>query len=546
VLFFIITLTPIMSFADHTEITIIPVAGSGTPGCEITSRCFIPSVATVDVGSVVTFLNTDTAAHTFTAETGSKISGEFDTGLLFTGNSFEFVPKTSGVISYLCVIHPWMTGLIIVQEAEIDDSKPSQNLGMTITATADKGSDTITVTGKTVSNVTDVTFRVTFPNGTDVVAIDQVTPDDNGNFVTKFKINSLWKENGFYTITAKQNIPQQNSLYSLKVLVEIKNGITERTFVTDSTLEAETFVPVKPIISNDSQSTSHVTHVQMQKSTYSNNEKIVFTGITDGKSLVSIIIRDSSNNYKGMVSDPSSSYGFFSTIPKSVSNIFSEKGTYTATAFTDMQKEKDGKTIQLYYDGSSVFAERFVPEPSSNPIPQDNTPPKILKPADITVDANNQDDGIIVNYDVLAIDDTDNLVKPLCNPRSGSFFTIGNNMVTCHAVDSAGNNASPISFSITVIPSGIIIPEWVKNIAQFWCENKLENSSFIEGIQYLIDNDIITVMISDEVTMRSQSSPQDIPEWVKNNACWWSQGLINDEEFASGIEYLVSNKIILV
>ena len=26
------------------------------------------------------------------------------------------------------------------------------------------------------------------------------------------------------------------------------------------------------------------------------------------------------------------------------------------------------------------------------------------------------------------------------------------------------------------------------------------------------------------------------PKWIKNNACWWSQGLISDDEFASGLE----------
>ena len=39
---------------------------------------------------------------------------------------------------------------------------------------------------------------------------------------------------------------------------------------------------------------------------------------------------------------------------------------------------------------------------------------------------------------------------------------------------------------------------------------------------------------------------QQIPGWVKNNAKWWSEEKISDEDFANGIEYLVKNGIIQV
>ena len=116
------------------------------------------------------------------------------------------------------------------------DAFAQQNQGMAIIATADKGSDTITVTGKTVSSITDVTFRVTSPSGNTVVEIDQITPDNDGNFVKEFNIGPKWTENGFYEITAMQGIGK-NSLYTLDVLVEVANGMTERTSVTESNME---------------------------------------------------------------------------------------------------------------------------------------------------------------------------------------------------------------------------------------------------------------------------------------------------------------------
>ncbi len=116
------------------------------------------------------------------------------------------------------------------------DAFAQQNQGMMITATADKGSDVITVTGKTISDITDVTFRITSPSGNTVVAVDQIKPDNDGNFVTEFKIGSIWSESGFYEITAMQGIGV-NSLYTLSVLVEVTNSMTERTSVTESNME---------------------------------------------------------------------------------------------------------------------------------------------------------------------------------------------------------------------------------------------------------------------------------------------------------------------
>jgi hypothetical protein len=37
-----------------------------------------------------------------------------------------------------------------------------------------------------------------------------------------------------------------------------------------------------------------------------------------------------------------------------------------------------------------------------------------------------------------------------------------------------------------------------------------------------------------------------VPVWIKNNAQWWSENKITDSDFVQGIEFLVSNKIIAV
>jgi predicted secreted protein with PEFG-CTERM motif len=119
----LVAITP-AAFADHSEVTISAASGSSSVGCETTAEgCYIPKEATVDVGGKVIFSNTDTAAHTFTAGSASEgPSGEFDSGLVMAASSFEWTPTAVGQVSYFCMVHPWMVGLIVVQEAGTEEN----------------------------------------------------------------------------------------------------------------------------------------------------------------------------------------------------------------------------------------------------------------------------------------------------------------------------------------------------------------------------------------------------------------------------------------
>ncbi len=130
------------AFADHTEVTISPASGSGAPGCEETAEgCFIPKEATVDVGGKVIFSNTDTAAHTFTSGAATdETPGEvFNSSLVMVGSSYEWTPTTAGEVSFFCMVHPWMTGLIVVQEAGHDDGEEMYTEGASATGMLSDG-----------------------------------------------------------------------------------------------------------------------------------------------------------------------------------------------------------------------------------------------------------------------------------------------------------------------------------------------------------------------------------------------------------------------
>ena len=92
-------------------------------------------------------------------------------------------------------------------------------------------------------------------------------------------------------------------------------------------------------------------------------------------------------------------------------------------------------------------------------------------------------------------------------------------------------------------PSEQKIPEWIKTNAGWWAQNKIDDNTFVSGIQYLIKQGIISVSPS---STTSENTSKDIPKWIKNNADWWSQGLISNDDFLKGITFLVDNGIITV
>ena len=86
------------------------------------------------------------------------------------------------------------------------------------------------------------------------------------------------------------------------------------------------------------------------------------------------------------------------------------------------------------------------------------------------------------------------------------------------------------------------IPHWIRNNASWWAADKISDNDFISGIQYLIENKIIK--ISSQSIKKNTSD--NIPVWIKNNAGWWATGDISDEDFVSGIKFLIENGIIKI
>ena len=109
------------AFAEHSmNATVENAQGSSTPGCE--PDCFIPATVTIGVGGMVTFSNNDTAAHTSTAGTPADgPSGAWDSSLVMMNSAYTTPALDAGEYPYFCMVHPWMEGLVIVEEESHDD-----------------------------------------------------------------------------------------------------------------------------------------------------------------------------------------------------------------------------------------------------------------------------------------------------------------------------------------------------------------------------------------------------------------------------------------
>jgi len=74
---------------------------------------FHPATLTVAPGTKVKVINEDSATHTVTATVDNQI---FNTGDIAPGSSGSFVaPSTAGTYPYICLIHQFMHGTLVVK-----------------------------------------------------------------------------------------------------------------------------------------------------------------------------------------------------------------------------------------------------------------------------------------------------------------------------------------------------------------------------------------------------------------------------------------------
>jgi predicted secreted protein with PEFG-CTERM motif len=192
--------------------------------------------------------------------------------------------------------------------------------GMDTSLSAEQGGTSVTVSGGTSNLAEAVTITVHSPNG-NIVTIQQVSPDRNGNFMTVIKTSSLlWSQDGFYTITTKQG---ERSLFTFSLRVEVIGGTTQYTSTSDSSraMHVTSGVPFPEtrFLSLDIEPVIGATTIDVR-------------GQTDRTTDVTIKVTAPNGNIVSIDQITPNPDGSFMTVLHTDSDLWRQDGFYTITA----------------------------------------------------------------------------------------------------------------------------------------------------------------------------------------------------------------------
>ncbi len=197
--------------AYAAEVQVRNAPGSSVPGCEETNECFIPSPVNIAIGDTVTWVNDDTAAHTSTSGSAAGgPDGNWDSSLVMVGSSFSHTFEEAGDYPYFCMVHPWMTGMVIVGEGGPIPPPPTPSPRISISVNADQAvydlgdivNLRVKISGTTSSQ--NVGVSVSDPTGKAVVS-RTLSTDRNGNADFDFGIHEDFKT-GTYRVAVTSSI----------------------------------------------------------------------------------------------------------------------------------------------------------------------------------------------------------------------------------------------------------------------------------------------------------------------------------------------------
>jgi plastocyanin len=117
---------------------------AGDPAVSIVDFNFSPGTITIHVGDTITWTNSGKQPHSATADNHS-----FDTGILRTGQSASHTFSAAGTYTYICIVHPFMKGKVVVLASTTSSNNNSNTSTHTTTTPTTNGTTTGTTTTPT-------------------------------------------------------------------------------------------------------------------------------------------------------------------------------------------------------------------------------------------------------------------------------------------------------------------------------------------------------------------------------------------------------------
>lgn len=98
-------------------------------------------------------------------------------------------------------------------------------------------------------------------------------------------------------------------------------------------------------------------------------------------------------------------------------------------------------------------------------------------------------------------------------------------------------------YQVLQVPPPIQIPTWIKQYAGWWASNQIDDSTFVSGIEYMMQKRIIVIR---NMQSTPDSAGSSIPDWIRYNADWWAKGYITEDDFVNSLQYLIQKGIIKI
>ena len=248
---------------------------------------------------------------------------------------------------------------------------------------------------------------------------------------------------------------------------------------------------------------------------------------------------------------PDGSINEMETIPN-------KDGVFSSALFLDANWEKGDYTLQAIYQGKVVGTVNFVVTDTFTPeMPADTTVGTLEIEEDQLMMSNDKTviaklTGTIKNYErdapiIFTIQKPDTTIEEISviGKKTGEFtaritirdgWPLGEYLVNVSYKDKA---LGEVSFVLNEIE----IPDWVRSNALWWAQGLIEDQDFVSGIQYLIEQKIMKVPSTE---LSNEPALPFLPNWIKDTAQWWADGKVSDDDFVNGIQYLISHGIIRV
>ncbi|MCG3780481.1 MAG: matrixin family metalloprotease [Candidatus Nitrosopumilus limneticus] len=87
------------------------------------------------------------------------------------------------------------------------------------------------------------------------------------------------------------------------------------------------------------------------------------------------------------------------------------------------------------------------------------------------------------------------------------------------------------------------VPEWIKQITNWWSLGNISDEKFIENMEYMIKKEIIVIPENKKFDTTTELK---MISMIRNNFNQWGQNEIPDEEFYKNMNWLIENKFIKI